>query len=157
MFGFLSFLSWGSISCFQHWHGNMNFKIKKYQWKPTNCREFNAYKYRLAAILFVSCQTYNFKPRMKKIFMDYEKFIMASHNLPFSFREWNSCLDLSAWDLQIQIWKPIPNQNKTPSILEATSEYDWMINQRNQSCDKTNPIKFWEGILRAPSLDRFFE
>ena len=50
----------------------MNFKMKKYQWKPTNYREFNAYKYRLAAILFVSGQIYNFRPRMKKIFMGYE-------------------------------------------------------------------------------------
>ena len=72
LFGFLSFLSWGSISCFQNWHENTNFKMKKYQWKPTNCHEFDAYKYRLAAILFVSGQIYNFKPRMKKIFMDYE-------------------------------------------------------------------------------------
>ena len=72
LFGFLSFLSQGSISCFQNWHGNTNFKMKKYQWKPTNCREFDAYKYRLAAILFVSGQIYNFRPRMKNIFMDYE-------------------------------------------------------------------------------------
>ena len=73
LFGLLSFLSWGSISCFQNWqNGNMNFKMKKYQWKPTNCREFNAYKYRLVAILFVSGQIYNFRPRMKEIFMDYE-------------------------------------------------------------------------------------
>ena len=71
-FDFLSFLSWGSISCFRNWRGNMNFKMKKYQWRLTNCREFDAYKCRLAAILFVSGQTYNFRPRMKKIFMDYE-------------------------------------------------------------------------------------
>ena len=51
---------------------NINFKMKKYQWKPTNCREFDAYKCRLAAILFVPGQIYNFRPRMKKIFMDYE-------------------------------------------------------------------------------------
>ena len=62
----------GSISCFQNWHGNMNFKMKKYQWKPTNCHEFDAYKCRLAAILFVPGQIYNFRPKMKKIFMDYE-------------------------------------------------------------------------------------
>ena len=49
----------------------MNFKKKKYQWKPTNFREFDAYKYRLAEILFVSGQIYNFRPRIKKIFMDY--------------------------------------------------------------------------------------
>ena len=69
---FTSFLSWESIFCFQNWHGNMNFKMKKYQGKPTNCREFDAYKYRLAAILFVSGQICNIRPRMKKIFMDYE-------------------------------------------------------------------------------------
>ena len=45
--------------------------MKKYQWKPTNYHEFDAYKYRLAEILFVSGQIYNFRPRMKKIFMDY--------------------------------------------------------------------------------------
>ena len=50
----------------------MNFKMKKYQWKPTNSHEFDAYKYRLAAILFVPGQIYDFRPRMKKIFMDYE-------------------------------------------------------------------------------------
>ena len=72
LFGFLSFLSWGSISCLPNWLGNMNFKMKKYQWKPTNCCEFDAYKYRLAATLFVSGQIYNFRTRMKKIFMDYE-------------------------------------------------------------------------------------
>ena len=72
LFGFLSISSWGSISCFQNWHGNMNFKMKKYQWKRTNCREFNAYKHRLAAILFVSGQIYNFRPRMKKTFINYE-------------------------------------------------------------------------------------
>ena len=47
------------------------------KWKNINenlliRREFDAYKYRLAAILFVSGQIYNFRPRMKKIFMDYE-------------------------------------------------------------------------------------
>ena len=56
----------------------MNFKMKKYQWKPTNCCEFDAYKYRLAAILFVSGQIYNFRLRMKKIFMHYEN----SYGLP---------------------------------------------------------------------------
>ena len=50
----------------------MNFKMKKYPWKPTYFREFDAYKYRSAAIIFVSGQIYNFRPRMKKIFMDYE-------------------------------------------------------------------------------------
>ena len=72
LFGFPSFLCWAFISCLQNWHGNMNFKMKKYEWKPTNCSEFNVYKYRLALILFVSGQIYNFRPRMKKIFMDYE-------------------------------------------------------------------------------------
>ena len=117
LFGFLSFLSWAFVSCSENWHGKMNFKMEKYQLKPINHHEFNAYKYRLAIILSILGGINNFRPRMKKIFMDSGNSKWPPHNLPFSFRKEHGCLYLPACDSHKQLWKPVPNQNKTPLLL----------------------------------------